>query len=1569
MDEHTSLFQCSIFPADDEADDDDYHIPLPVNLPVHGALQPFPHVFPEVPEFQSELQDIWDQRGAVEVEEEGRILYVRTWFLNHEQFPVCSHHRVVRLGADPMLWLTQIIHEWRDLYNPQLAIHWNFVSPGPPPHAWENESPIHIIAQQQRLPGFASVLFSVMDNSQAFPQWQSHARVFAGPLTKSLAIATLELDDRCHPALSSIQCVVLHGHQTLDEVHPHTCDHGHGFLIILNDLMVRRAHEAHAGHAVAQPMDLQDDVSLLQRHPAQRRALQLASLISPEPQVRIPCADLCFLRGQVLDLSLGPILDFAQTVKWHPATQHALGALAPWHDEVPVHYAFFTDGTATPDHPQAASSVILIVYTLSGPRFGGFRTLVMGTSPSSARAEAGAILLAVLWALQLARIHPFHLASMDVSFTYDSFFAGKVASGAWKANAHRDILCPVRALVIWLCTIPNCAVEWHHVPSHSGHPYNEAADAACWAALNGWTSSIDLEPLVNILSFDGAQPHLVEWLWMLEAALHGAPGLPRLAHFEFVANIEQPFRQAPDVAMHPFMIREAKTASSGTLEHELFDFRCATANVLTLFSPDQRAGAYISGRQEELMEACSNAGFHCVGLQETRSRMEGHIATDEFHILSAPASSKGVGGIQLWIARNWPTSAGSVRIAHTDLRILHSSTQRLVVRIACPAIKLIVIVLHAPSGTEELALTRWWTATSNSVPSACRSWPWIVLADANARVGQFPSHLVGTAGAQEDNVAGTVFQEWLHQHHVALPQTFDAFHQGDLHSTWVHGTGAEARLDYVGVSSDLLVDGVRTLVCEVDLAVHRTDHRMVSLTLPWALWRPHRLPEACSVTMPEDIPQLAWQDDVHTHASTLQRWAGASLPHRSRRFVHKKHLTAPTWNLILAKRYHFRRLRQLASTHRVGILRAIFQAWHTRTAPAPAAPWLKLCDFQYAIHLRQHRLLCLRVTAAVRQDDTTFYADLAARHGSIEADEGLTGLWRSLHPLLPRQLSKRKSNIRSRGPDPGELADHYSRLECGIPTSYPDLVAACHQRQQDALCDAPLRIDLAELPTRLEMEYIAQSCKRGKAPGLDAVSIEHLRRLFDQHAQSFFELYLKSWILAAEPAQFKGGYIVSIAKKQGVLSASAMRGIMLLDCVGKIYHALARRHLMRWAGPRRHVSQFGGYQGQQCVFASLMLRTYCNLLETRKISCAVLFVDVKSAFHCLLRQQLFNGQPMPEALCELLHQEGLSPTLLNDIASLHSDQLTADAPPSLVRVLDDAHRGTWFTLPGAGGCFETLRGSRPGSPLADLAFNWLMTLLLTDLQKDIWDIPEVVSASAVVGHRPPLVTWVDDLAVPIPSCQACDLDDVVATVVSRVRAAFARYGLSLNFSSGKTEVIVQYRGTHAAGFRRERFIDNHRQLAFDSKRSVRLVSQYQHLGAAFAQGYSLVAELTQRLAKAGAAFNKVGKSILLNRHLSSQTRLQLLDSLVLPVLMYGAGGWALLPARPYQKIHHAVITWQRRILRTGFFWSDDRVSDADLQAQWMLPSLSMRLAKHRILLALQLQKHAPPIDQVRQFPA
>ena len=198
----------------------------------------------------------------------------------------------------------------------------------------------------------------------------------------------------------------------------------------------------------------------------------------------------------------------------------------------------------------------------------------------------------------------------------------------------------------------------------------------------------------------------------------------------------------------------------------------------------------------------------------------------------------------------------------------------------------------------------------------------------------------------------------------------------------------------------------------------------------------------------------------------------------------------------------------------------------------------------------------------------------------------------------------------------------------------------------------------------------------------------------------------------------------------------------------------------------------------------------------------------------------------------------------------------------------------------------------------------------------------------------PLITWVDDLAIPIPVVRAADLDAQIIAVLTEVRRIMASYGLQLNMQAGKTELVCQYHGPDAVACRHRRFVEHAGQLALPDGSSLHVVGQYQHLGTIFSQSMSLHNELTGRIGKASAAFRQMSRAIFNNKKIAPAVRLQLLESLVLSIVFYGSGTWPLLNHRMYTKLAHVITQWQRRIVADGF-WNDGRKSDDDLRAHWL----------------------------------
>eukprot|EP00438_Fugacium_kawagutii_P028787 Skav211402 [mRNA] locus=scaffold1528:200522:205297:- [translate_table: standard] len=880
-----------------------------------------------------------------------------------------------------------------------------------------------------------------------------------------------------------------------------------------------------------------------------------------------------------------------------------------------------------------------------------------------------------------------------------------------------------------------------------------------------------------------------------------------------------------------------------------------------------------------------------------------------------------------------------------------------------PALHVLFIVLHAPSSDDPEHLRQWWLTTTRAIPSHCADWPWIVLTDANARLGQFTSPCVGSAGATEETIAGMCFHEWLQHHNLVLPQTFLDHHEGD-HTTWQHTGGLRSRLDYVAISHWLLSTATRTWVSEqIDLALQRRDHDAVCASLLVPYTKPKMVQPHCAPDLPAPTSVPTASTDIHTHAALLHAQLRARAPKGPTAKPRKAHMSAATWEVVRCKRDFRRQVRDLRQRLRHALLRQGLLRLRPQHYEAAALASSQVTYLRRSLAWAEWSfdILASRTTSLMRADDRHFYNDLVARAGLAEG-RGSKDLWNALRPVLPTARRKRTHSLKCIGPSLDQLGTHFSSLEAAFEQPFSAILDSCHARQQDQAEDIPLTAHLADFPTRLSLERLGARRHRGQAPGPDGLTPMALREQVASMAGPFTLLCLKSWAIGIEPVQWKGGIMFPIAKGDNLTDPTKQRGIVLIDTLGRIFHAALRQHLLKVVTPWRTPLQLGGFRHQQTLFGTQMVRAVASLAQARGLSHSTLFIDLRSAFHFLIREQMFGyAATLPGVLRDALSHLDIDPAEVEAAIPDLSQRLCHVARPLLRRLLADAHQSTWFHLQGSESqTWTTTRGSRPGSPIADLVFNSMISGLLEEVQHRLRECVPLQEGCTAMGLDLPLVAWVDDMTISVVVPEASQLEEATRFALHAVHAAAQRRGMSLNLEAGKTECVCSWRGPLAPRMRQQHLVEAAGLLPLDPMPGhLRIVGEYKHLGTAF-NGIDITSEIVARISKATKARRMVLRPILANRHIGRPTRLRLLDSLVGSVLWHGCGNWPLLPNRSFTKINHLYVQWIRSILHNGA-WTPDMLPDDLLLAMWKLPPMSVRLARSRMLYAFQLWEHGPPL--------
>ena len=625
--------------------------------------------------------------------------------------------------------------------------------------------------------------------------------------------------------------------------------------------------------------------------------------------------------------------------------------------------------------------------------------------------------------------------------------------------------------------------------------------------------------------------------------------------------------------------------------------------------------------------------------------------------------------------------------------------------------------------------------------------------------------------------------------------------------------------------------------------------------------------------------------------------------------------------------------------------------------------WRYLHDRATALTTQQYRHLALQVVAAVRYEDGRYFEKLAHESGHTYTKEGLTGLWQRLRGVLRKHRDRAAHQNHEMGQS---LLQHFERLEAGCTTTAAQVRQNCIDRNnQETQLQAPLHfLELQELPTRAEVEDLCLRQRPHRAPGPDGLSSDVCRLGAAAVSYALHNVFLKSFLNGTEPWRYKGGYLQAIWKRKGSLSdPEAYRGILLADCFGKTLHAWSRRRLLSTMQTRRAPGQLGGLPSQQTAVGIHTIRLHCRLGRLKGISTSTIFVDLRAAFHHMLRQFIFNttNYMTYERLSHVLAADDFNiDRVLHDLSEA-CKCVPHGMPDGLRRFLHDLHCGTRFSIDrSSDDTTETFRGTRPGSPMADIGFNLLMSKVLHQLQDLLDAMPEYRQGQSAIGTRVPPIAWVDDLAIPLASVNPNALEALTAKVAAAVHTVFTDHGMTLNLSAGKTEAVLMFRGAGANKCRSRTFDREHSPSIVVTTEThilnLRIVASYKHLGARFAMDADLDQEIQARISSARRAFEEIKKPVFLNKHIPAKGRVQLYSSLILSRLFYGCATWSDITADNLHQLESMVIGHYRRIYNDGF-WQQSQTSNQEFCHQHQLPSFRVSWARHRLMYLQHLAKH------------
>ena len=774
-----------------------------------------------------------------------------------------------------------------------------------------------------------------------------------------------------------------------------------------------------------------------------------------------------------------------------------------------------------------------------------------------------------------------------------------------------------------------------------------------------------------------------------------------------------------------------------------------------------------------------------------------------------------------------------------------------------------------------------------------------------------------------------------------------------------------------------------------ELGIHGTlyDHQPTQLHLqgvievtgkrdPWHLKKSRRIQVDLNDTQKiaalrnsfQKIPSYGWDLDVHRHVEYLHRTIGQKAQRLAHKPMHiwKEHLQDDTWDAVRAKSLARKNFFAKKNTNRVAQLRVFWNLWSGKMKEEDDHP-LKDSYFELAMATLHFRHLSIAAQKLVRRDDNSFLKSFVERAEEAANQNDTKKLWQQLKRFLPRHREKRRgTNARQNEALKDQWAPHLCQMEAGRVFDAESLYRNCCARQDARTGLCPER---KEIPTLLAVEWTLRESKAGRQGGMDKVEPSWVKCAAREIAPHLWKISLKQSLWGVEAIQFKGGALTMLRKPGGNHSeVSGFRGILLSAELGKRLQALVRKEMVAQIAPVRPPLQLGGFQNMEPAFGAHFVRAYTKVCSLKKCSSTTIFVDLKAAYHSLIRELLTgrcDGDNRDvDTIFSCLEKEGIDPQKIQEHLDSTCILDELNVSESLKQRMQEYNKDTWANLFGSGCLVRTCRGSRPGSPLADIQFSSLMTKIGHFLQQRLEDYPEIRQASEVVGLAPAAVIWADDLALVFPTLDSTRTLEITASMMHATQSHFAERGLTVNFKKGKSEAIVSLCGKGSREQRQRMLEQPTIQIGQDEGPSLRLEGRYRHLGTYQQCGGGLDQEITFRIASTWTSFRQV-RHLLSRQTMDLQVRLRLMQSLLMSRLLYGAGAWYRLSKQQLKKMHICYLGLIRYIVgrvqtkhQTHHGWTDEKIL-----AEFDLPCIRTLLAVARLTYARRVWLHGGPLMQ------
>ncbi|CAK0856219.1 unnamed protein product, partial [Prorocentrum cordatum] len=850
----------------------------------------------------------------------------------------------------------------------------------------------------------------------------------------------------------------------------------------------------------------------------------------------------------------------------------------------------------------------------------------------------------------------------------------------------------------------------------------------------------------------------------------------------------------------------------------------------------------------------------------------------------------------------------------------------LIVRVAALGFNHVLAVAHAPH-SKALATEKdsyWKKLAENTEKHQVN----IIFPDASARTGSTTSAAIGDKGfKQNEDPNGHRLHELLLTNHLAAANTFVS--HGPEHHTWHSGKDPH-RIDYAIIPKGY-IDSIEE--CAVLYGIDsgqdpetKDDHYPVKMQLAYQivssvtkgnpkLDESKLADEGCRKNFCQKLDEVKhtpWDTNVNEHLAIVTEKVTEAAYKRFRsnsRTPHKPYLTGLRYTAkIIAREALLPDPSDASALAALSDYVKLVAASIIFSTPSLASHVVEPDDAN-TTHSAQHyfdaHLLFLRTSKSTLQkwittDRDDFLERTAGEMGAAIDDHAprLEALYAKRLLAFGGRKSKKPPMPIIRTNDDGEpltekseIADHalafHGKVEQAIATNADGVAADYNKRTRHAGPEP----NIQHIIPKHQLTSQPAAAKRGRRGGPDQLTDDMSRASPEGMARLLHPVLVKTHFESTEPIAAKGGYTTYFHKGQAAMELQkSYRGTLPNNTIGKMHSAFLRSRVKGLLPELLEATQCGARPKMATDVITHTSLAFISDCQRRSRSCSITFLDLREAFHSVIREFCMQLPTTADELNELIERidipDFIRPALKEGLQQpAYNNQHTDDE--HLCHMIADHHTPNWMTAKSARHYQLPRTSTRPGVPYSDVAFNIHFAIMLRASDQAV---REEEAHGQQRGSALRNMSFVDGPTDYNSTANANDLINTKALAAARLCTAAFQHGLKPHPEN--TKAIFMHYGAGAKQEKQRTAKEGIAYLELDGLAiKVQLVAQQKALGTIVSAGGVTGPEICPRANRALGAARPLEKQILRRKKLSKKAKVKHVHSLSTSSPTYNHHAW------------------------------------------------------------------------------